>query len=152
MQGKSIAVEGNGRDQKVKFSKGTKVEVKSDEVGFQGAWFGATIVDVMGNDEFLVQYDTLVTDDFADYLREEARSSDIRPYPPHIQHVYPFEPLEIVDAWYNDGWWVGRVIKVQEEFKYTVHFKTTEELDFEHCELRSHLEWIDGNWFTVPQV
>ncbi|CAK7326294.1 unnamed protein product [Dovyalis caffra] len=122
-------IKGKERNPKPKFGKGTKVEVKSEEVGFQGSWYTATTVEVMENDKFLVQYDTLVTDDETDSLREEA-----------------------VDAWYNDGWWVGRIIKVQKEMKHIVLFQNTEELEFEHCELRPHQEWIDGNWFTVPKA
>lgn len=151
MQGKQVVLEGNGRNTKL-ISKGTKVEVKSDEAGFQGSWFPATIVKVMENDKYLVQYQTLVTDDESDFLREEARIQDIRPSPPQLQRAYPFAISEIVDAWYNDGWWVGRIIKVQDDFKYTVHFKTTEKLEFEHCQLRPHQEWINGNWITVPKV
>jgi hypothetical protein len=152
MQEESMVLEGNGRTPKPKFSKGTRVEVKSEEVGFQGSWYSATIVEVMENDKFLVQYHNLVTDVETGSLREEAGASDIRPSHPRIQRAYAFELSEIVDAWYNDGWWMGCIVKVHNKLKYTVHFKTTEELEFELCELRPHQEWIDRNWFTVPKI
>jgi hypothetical protein len=72
MQEESMVLEGNGRTPKPKFSKGTRVEVKSEEVGFQGSWYSATIVEVMENDKFLVQYHNLVTDDETGSLRHKA--------------------------------------------------------------------------------
>ncbi|XP_058000854.1 protein AGENET DOMAIN (AGD)-CONTAINING P1 isoform X3 [Hevea brasiliensis] len=146
IKGKSMKLKGNKTNQRLKFCKGTIVEVKSDEVGFQGAWFSAIIIKKMGNGKFLVQYQSLLTDDGTDFLTEEASASDIRPSPPHIQHAYPFKLLEKVDAWYSDGWWFGCIIKVHKNMKYTVYFQATEELEFHHSELRPHQEWIDGRW------
>ncbi|KAG6757923.1 hypothetical protein POTOM_038252 [Populus tomentosa] len=145
LTGESIVLEGTGRAPKPKFSKGTRVE------GFQGSWYSATIVEVMENVKFLVQYHNLVTDDETGSLREEAGASDIRPSRPRIQHAYAFKLSEIVDAWYDDGWWMGCIVKVHNKLKNTVHFKTTEELEFGLCEL-PHQEWIDRNWFAVPKI
>eukprot|EP00257_Ricinus_communis_P025687 XP_025013101.1 DUF724 domain-containing protein 2 [Ricinus communis] len=143
-------VQGDERIPKAEFSKGTMVEVRSNAVGFQGAWFAATILNVMENDKFEVKYQRLLTDDETDFLREQASASDIRPSPPHIEHDYPYRLFEMVDAWYNDAWWVGRIAKVHTNSKYTVHFKTTEELEFGHYELRPHQEWVNGYWVTAP--
>lgn len=127
--------------------KGTKVEVRSDEEGYQGAWYTAIVVDSMQNGKYLVEYLTLKTDDLTEQLKEEADASDIRPYPPDINHPHCFALHERVDAWYNDGWWVGQVSSVLRGFKYRVYFwLTKEELEFEHCHLRPHQEWIDGRW------
>uniref|UniRef100_A0A2P2IM23 Agenet domain-containing protein n=1 Tax=Rhizophora mucronata TaxID=61149 RepID=A0A2P2IM23_RHIMU len=142
---------GNEENPKAKFGKGTRVEVKRDEVGFEGAWFGATIIDRLRNYKYLVEYHHLVTEDETAKLREEAILSDMRPFPPHTQRICPFQLLEIVDAWYNDGWWLGRIVKVKKGLRYTVFFKMGEELEFEHCELRTHQEWIDGNWIIVSK-
>ncbi|CAN1195142.1 Protein AGENET DOMAIN (AGD)-CONTAINING P1 [Linum perenne] len=133
---------------------GMEVEAKSDEAGFRGAWFTGMIVAVLGNDRFLVQYDNLVTDDETDYLKEEVNASDLRPRPPQvpIPNLYPL--LEVVDAWSNDAWWVGHIVRVcknEATFKYRVVFWTKEELEFDHSQLRPHLEWVDGEWCSVPQ-
>ncbi|XP_012084134.1 protein AGENET DOMAIN (AGD)-CONTAINING P1 [Jatropha curcas] len=151
IKGESIELE---RHAEAKFCIGTKVEVKSDEVGFQGAWFSAVIISKLGNDKFVVQYHSLLTDDGSALLREVASASNLRPFPPSICRVYPFKLSEMVDAWYNDGWWVGRIVKIvkiHEDLKYIVQFKTREELEFAHSELRPHQEWIDENWFAVPK-
>ncbi|XP_050217038.1 protein AGENET DOMAIN (AGD)-CONTAINING P1 [Mercurialis annua] len=146
VQEKSKDLDANELILDAQFGKGTKVEVKSDEVGFQGAWFAATIINVIENGNFEVQYDSILTDDGNDFLKEQANASDIRPLPPDIQHVHPYRLFETVDAWFNDAWWVGRVVKVYNNSKYKVDFKTTEELEFAHSELRPHQEWADGHW------
>ncbi|KAK7246237.1 hypothetical protein RIF29_41098 [Crotalaria pallida] len=138
----------NTRSQFVQhFCKGAKVEVRSDEEGYQGAWYTAVVVDFLQNGKYLVEYLTLKTDDLNEQLKEEADASDIRPYPPDINHPHHFALREKVDAWYNEGWWVGQVSSILRGFKYRVYFwHTKDELEFEHCHLRPHQEWIDGRW------
>lgn len=70
-----------------KFENGTRVEVSSDEEGYKGAWYTATIVDYIGKDKFLVEYVSLVTEDRTQLLREEALASYIRPCPPPLPPV-----------------------------------------------------------------
>ncbi|KAJ1420831.1 Agenet-like domain [Sesbania bispinosa] len=129
------------------FCKGADIEVRSDEEGYQGSWYAAIVVDYLQNGKYLVEYLTLKTDDLTEQLKEEADASDIRPYPPDISQDYRFALHEWVDAWYNDGWWVGQISSVLRNFKYMVYFwPTKEELEFEHYNLRPHQEWIDGRW------
>lgn len=133
--------------------RGAKVEVRSDEEGYQGSWYTAIVVDSLQNGKYLVEYLTLKTDDLTEQLKEVADASDIRPYPPDVKHVHPFTLREMVDAWYNEGWWVGQVSRVLVGFKYKVYFWTTkEELEFEHCHLRPHQAWIDGKWVLASLV
>ena len=133
--------------------RGAKVEVRSDEEGYQGAWYDAIVVDSLQNGKYLVEYLTLKTDDLTEQLKEEADASDIRPFPPDIEHCHRFALREWVDAWYNDGWWEGQVSSVLSGFKYRVYFwPTKEELEFKHCHLRPHQEWIDGRWVHAPLV
>ncbi|KAI4344747.1 hypothetical protein L6164_011938 [Bauhinia variegata] len=140
-----------GNVSRVPFYKGTKVEVRSDEEGYQGAWYAAVIVDLMPNGKYLVEYETLKTDDLTEQLKEEAEASDIRPYPPETNHLHPYAQYEKVDSWYNDGWWVGQVVKVLRGLKYLVYFLPTNEmLEYEHSDLRPHQEWIDGKWMIPP--
>ncbi|XP_030539829.2 protein AGENET DOMAIN (AGD)-CONTAINING P1 isoform X2 [Rhodamnia argentea] len=136
---------------KVKFSKGMKVEVRSDEDGYRGSWYTAVIDDTIG-DKFLVEYQTLKTDDETKFLKEVAESSHIRPFPPDIERVHTFAQHEMVDAWYNDGWWVGHISRILGGLKYKVYFITSsEELEFEHLDLRPHQEWIGGRWVITSK-
>ncbi|CAJ1963118.1 unnamed protein product [Sphenostylis stenocarpa] len=137
----------------VHFSKGAKIEVRSDEEGYQGAWYTAIVVDSLQNGKYLVEYLTLRTDDLTEQLKEVANATDIRPYPPDFKHVHHFALREMVDAWYNDGWWVGQVSSILLSSKYKVYFwSTKEELEFEHCNLRPHQEWINGKWVIASLV
>ncbi|XP_019080636.1 protein AGENET DOMAIN (AGD)-CONTAINING P1 isoform X1 [Vitis vinifera] len=135
------------------FSEGTLVEVSSDEDGFQGAWFAATIVKVIGKDKLMIEYKSLRTDDDTDFLREEVDALHIRPYPPETVVVDRFNLLEEVDALYNDGWWVGVISKVLSRSCYVVYFRSTnEEMKFDHSDLRLHQDWIDGKWVKASQA
>ncbi|XP_051127915.1 protein AGENET DOMAIN (AGD)-CONTAINING P1 [Andrographis paniculata] len=152
-RGLILRIKCSGNASATNFNEGMLVEVKSDEEGFQGSWFTAVIVKLLGNNKFLVEYRTLTTDDKTELLIEEVDISCIRHCPPVVQRVMPFDYLEKVDAWYNDGWWEGYIVQVFNSCKYMVHFMhTDEDMVFEHCKLRSHQEWIDGKWFPAAKV
>ncbi|KAJ6876594.1 hypothetical protein NC651_029554 [Populus alba x Populus x berolinensis] len=137
----------------VKFSKGMLVEVSSDEDGFKGAWFAASIVEPVGKDKYLVEYKSLRTEDDSGFLREEVNTMHIRPPPPQIVVVDHFKMLEEVDALYNDAWRVGVVCKVNTFPQYVVSFKDTgDELEFKHSDLRPHQDWINGKWVAPSHV
>lgn len=136
-----------------RFSVGTPVEVSSDDDGFLGAWFSATVVQVMGKGKFLVEYQSLLADDDTQLLREEVDTLHIRPHPPQTSVIGQFSLLEEVDALHNDGWWVGVVSKVLDNSRYVVYFRSSnEELEFQHSQLRQHQDWIDGKWITASKV
>ncbi|CDP16821.1 unnamed protein product [Coffea canephora] len=80
-----------------KFNKGMMVEVKSDEQGYHGSWYTTAIACPIADDRFLVEYQTLRTDDESEPLLDVAKSSYIRPCPPHIQKLDSYKLLEKVD-------------------------------------------------------
>ncbi|KAI4338569.1 hypothetical protein MLD38_023612 [Melastoma candidum] len=142
--------EGNETVCHTDFFNGMKVEVRSDEDGFQGSWFAAVIVGAAGNNKYLVEYETLKTDDGSQFLREEQDASYIRPVPPTIQRMYPFSRLEAVDVWYSEGWWIGYISQILDNWNYIVYFRTTnEEMVFNHTDLRPHQEWVGGQWLSA---
>ncbi|CAH8259591.1 unnamed protein product [Arabidopsis lyrata] len=131
------------------FKNGMMVEVRSDERGYEGSWFSAKIVSYLGGNRYTVEYQTLTTDDEGELLKEEARGSDIRPIPPPlIPKAYRYESCEDVDAWYNEGWWSGRVYTINNNYtRYGVYFKTTDErLEFAYNDLRPCQVWRNGKW------
>ncbi|KAA8536720.1 hypothetical protein F0562_029198 [Nyssa sinensis] len=135
------------------FKEGTLIEVSSDEDGFQGAWFAATIIKQISKEKFLIVYQNLRNDDDTEFLREEADVMHIRPYPPDTPVVDHFNLLQEVDALYNDGWWVGVISKVLSGSRYIVYFKDTkEEMEFKGTDLRLHQDWIDGKWVMVSRA
>lgn len=136
-----------------KFDKGTLVEVTSDEDGLQGAWFGATILDKVSNDEYMIEYQSLADEGGTELLKEKANVKHIRPYPPETAEVDYFRVLQEVDALYNDGWWVGVITKAMQGKKYFVYFRgTNEEMEFKQSDLRPHHDWINGNWAVASRV
>lgn len=135
------------------FSKGMSVEVKRDKKGFYGSWHTAAIVESVGYDKFLVEYQKLKTMNGSQFLEEEVDASCIRPCPPENQSFHQFEHLDRVDAWFNDGWWEGHLTEVLDGLKYIVCLMTTkEELVFEHSMLRPHQEWSKEKWVTAKEV
>lgn len=132
------------------FSPGTAVEVKSDEDGYQGSWYAAIVVGSVGVGKFLVEYQTLKTEDETELLKEVANEQDIRPCPPEIPQRDRYMVHEEVDAWYNDGWWEGAIFEVLDDWKYVVYFASTnEKLVYQHSDLRPHQNWIDGKWILA---
>ncbi|XP_019188148.1 PREDICTED: DUF724 domain-containing protein 6 [Ipomoea nil] len=135
------------------FHQGMKVEVSSDEEGFKGAWFAATVVKQLDSGNYVIEYQNLRNDDDTEFLQEEADHLHIRPCPPDIERVNSFKVQEKVDALYNDGWWVGVISKVLKGKKYVVHFSNTNELlEFKHVDVRPHQDWIDGKWITASKA
>lgn len=127
---------------------GAIVEVSSDS----GAWFAATVVKVVRKDKFLVEYHGLLADDDSQ-LREEIDALHIRPHPLDTDVDGQFSILDEVDAFYNDGWWVGVISKALADSRYVVYFRSSnEELEFENSQLRLHQDWIGGKWVMPCKV
>ncbi|WCJ22355.1 Agenet domain-containing protein [Euphorbia peplus] len=145
----------NDKDNKDKhnlvLTKGKLVEVSSDEDGFKGAWYEATIAETPAKSsakkkkKVLVQYKTLLKEDLS-LLVEPVDPGFIRPLPPETSERV-FEVNDIVDAGYRDGWWTGVVRKVLDGCRYTVYFDNPPDIiDFDGKDLRNHFEWVYGNW------
>lgn len=130
-----------------KFKKGEIVEVTSDDEGYKGAWFVATIIDTLENERFLVEHrDLLMNDGGIEVLKEEIEAKFIRPCPPHVPMFGSLKRLQEVDAWCNDGWWEGMVVELVNSEECYVRFRNNEVLKFESSKLRPHQDWIDGKW------
>ncbi|PIA37760.1 hypothetical protein AQUCO_03000352v1 [Aquilegia coerulea] len=142
---------------------GQEVEV-SNKKGFEGTWLVGTIRRSTSSSSssssakkkktLFVEYKTLVDEKGSKPLQEYVELSHLRPVPPK-QKDRPFQLNEEVDAFFSHGWRKGVIIKVLKDSKYSVCFKTTEEekdfpfkeeREFQHSDLRVHLEWTDGRW------
>eukprot|EP01018_Ginkgo_biloba_P026968 Gb_02291 [translate_table: standard] len=135
----------------MKWKKGDPVEVSSDEEGFRGAWFPATIVSKLGA-KFLVEFRDLVTEDEQSKLKEMVDARQIRPEPPLLAREH-FVLHENVDAYDKDAWWAGVVMKVLADNKYIVGFsQTKEELEYAVSELRAQQYWISGKWVQASEI
>ena len=80
-------------------------------------------------------------------MKEEVDGPNIRSQPQHIADVECFKVLQEVDALFNSCWWVGVIFKVLDDKIYVVYFyETKDEMEFRHCDLRQHQDWILGQW------
>ncbi|KAH0651182.1 hypothetical protein KY285_031296 [Solanum tuberosum] len=127
------------------FSRGDLVEVGSKEDGFLGSYYEAIVVCQPLKKDYIVQYKTLLKDDQSGPLTEFVTHSELRPVPPVIP-VSRFNLNDQVDAFGNDGWWVGRITgKIGS--KYFVYFESSgDECGYFISDLRVHQDWIDGKW------
>lgn len=135
--------------------KGSLVEVTSDEEGFKGAWFLATILKLPSSSQrnpnvgkFYVEYKSLVSDDDSSRpLREYVSSALVRPVPPIDKHRDPFQIGDLVDAYYSDGWWTGVITKLLHGPRFIVTFQNPPDvIEFGPSDLRFHREWVNGSW------
>ncbi|XVF72786.1 hypothetical protein PTKIN_Ptkin12aG0148100 [Pterospermum kingtungense] len=143
------------QQQQQPFGKGTPVEVSSDEEGFRGAWYLATILESPSKStskkrkKALVQYKTLLAEDGSSPLTEHVDPAFIRPLPPSEKEGVQsgFGVNDFVDAKSRDGWWTGVMRKVLEKSKYRVYFDNPPDvIEFDRKDLRVHWDWIDGKW------
>ncbi|KAL6504977.1 hypothetical protein OROGR_024794 [Orobanche gracilis] len=133
------------------FDVGRKVEVSFHRKDCQVAWFPATINQDLGNGSYLVEYRSAISDDEVQTAKVDVDSLHLRPCPPLLK-VNNFVILEKVDALFDFGWWSGVINKVLENSRYMVFFKPMNmEREFQQSELRSHMDWKNGKWFTSSQ-
>lgn len=157
------------------FSIGSEVEVSTEEKGYSGAWYEATIIappksttPASNNSDssnkskrkiwgYWVEYKHLLDDkDGSTRLREYIRKRSIlRPAPPTWMEDERlcFRVTDIVDAFHLAGWWTGVVVRVVGTgtgsigCKFRVAFKDPdEELEFSQNDLRLHVDWVGGKW------
>ncbi|CAL9066568.1 uncharacterized protein LOC135605669 [Musa acuminata AAA Group] len=145
------------------FAVGAKVEVRSDEDGFRGAWYEATVVRQLSQRRFEVVYAFLVEDhDPSQPLREVVQRSNLRPQPPPLLAADAassgggrYSLHDLVEAFHNDGWWAGVIFAVLHgptTSRYLVSFPTSrEEVVFEESQMRPQLQWVRGRWVPVDE-
>ena len=133
---------------RVDFREGDKVEVCSREEGFLGSYYEATVLCHLDTGHYVVQYKTLLQDDdVSKPLVETLYPRDLRPSPPKVHARGEFTPYQIVDAFDNDGWWVGEITGRRAAHHYCVYFHTTnEEIAYPSSKIRAHHEWVNGEW------
>nr|GLL27253.1 DUF724 domain-containing protein 3 [Ipomoea trifida] len=79
----------------------------------------------------------LMTDDFSAPLTENVPLEQIRPQPPQVQSTF-FNMYQVVDAFDNDGWWVGQITRKMKN-RYYVYFENYgEEILYQKDNIRMH--------------
>ncbi|KAK7264397.1 hypothetical protein RJT34_32006 [Clitoria ternatea] len=131
---------------RIDFQRDDKVEVCSNEEGFIGSYYEATVVSHLDNGLYMVRYKTLLEDDESQPLTETLFPKELRPVPPRV-HSSNFSLYQCVDAFDNDGWWVGRITGQSDSSHYLVYFESSnEEIAYHSSKIRVHHEWLHGEW------
>lgn len=135
------------------FSTGKKVEVSFEKENYRDVWFPATVLEDSGNDSFFVEYQSPgIGDEEPGLFKKIVDSLHIRPSPPNLKDKN-FVLLDKVDAFFDFGWWSGVITKELADSRYLVLFKhTNKERELNQSELRPHMEWRDGKWFSASRV
>lgn len=134
------------------FSKGKKVEVSLEKVEHSEIWCPATVQEDTGHGSFLVEYQCLGKNGEPESVKLKVDTFHIRPSPPQLKGK-KYDLLEKVDAYIEFGWWTGVLTKELPDNKYLVFFKeTNKESLVNQSEIRPHMEWKEGNWFSTSQV
>ncbi|XP_042061477.1 DUF724 domain-containing protein 3-like isoform X2 [Salvia splendens] len=132
------------------FDVGRKVEVSFAGEEFQDVWYPATILEDLGNLTFLVECNSVNSDNHSS-AKARVDSLHIRPCPPLLKDK-KLILFEKVDAFFDFGWWSGIITKELENSRYLVFFKQMNcDKEFNQSELRLHMEWKDDKWFTSSQ-
>ncbi|MCD9644167.1 hypothetical protein HAX54_032184 [Datura stramonium] len=135
------------------FQKGDEVEVASQEYGFIGSYYTATIVsNSLDASHYKVEYKTLLTDDESAPLEDVVTAAEVRPVPPDQHEIMSgnnFRLYDMVDVFANDGWWFGFISgKIGQD--YYVYFPTTgDNIAYPSHVLRFHQEWSNGKWIFL---
>lgn len=129
----------------MRYPRGKRVEISSKDEGFEGSYYPAIIITYLSNQDYIVQYRTLLNEEGLGPLREVVSGDQIRPAPDEIP-VTGFSIDDVVDAYDKDGWWVGKIKKIKGS-KYYVYFKRTGEMNaYPLSLLRVHQRFVDGSW------
>ncbi|KAL6662181.1 hypothetical protein ACP70R_000040 [Stipagrostis hirtigluma subsp. patula] len=152
------------------FPLGAEVEVRSDDPGFVGSFYEATVAGYLPSGRgYVVAYSTLTRreDGGGSPVRELAAADDVRPRPPAAPPSAPreFAMHEMVEAFHNEGWWEGVVCGVPPVVEapaaagvpprrvYTVSFPTSREvLEFEETALRPHRVFRGERWVPAAEA
>ncbi|KAJ4703647.1 Agenet domain-containing protein [Melia azedarach] len=123
------------------FAHKETVEVCKKQEGFVSSYYTATVLAAIGRTKYLVRYETRFSEDRTRLLTEPVEESDIRPLPP--PHL---EVAEKVDAYVNDGWFVGKIVRKVDPNYYVKLDSTGNVVHCPFYKVRIHLEWEDGKW------
>ncbi|KAG2712521.1 hypothetical protein I3760_04G130800, partial [Carya illinoinensis] len=119
-----------------------------------GSYYEGTVVaEYRINNTYAICYKDLLTEDESHALIEVVGEEELRLVPPKVNMAKDdqFVPFEEVDAFDNDGWWVGKISGRKGASKYNVFFDGygVEILYPSNSQLRPHLEWIGGQWVSA---
>lgn len=121
------------------------VEICKKQEGLVSSYYTATVLAAIARTKYLVRYETRFSEDRTRLLVESVDEADIRPLPPPNLEV-----SEKVDAYVNDAWWVGKIVRKVDPNYYVKLDSTGTVVHCPFYKVRVHLEWEHGKWVYPP--
>lgn len=153
----------------VSFNIDDRLELLSQDSGIRGCWFRCKVVGKQLH-RLKVLYEDVLNEDESGNLEEWVLASkvaspdklgiripgrpSIRPFPPENKISSNFTVGTAVDAWWNDGWWEGVVIKISELLNEVhVYFPGENETSvFQLRDLRISRDWVNNCWTELKDT
>ncbi|GAV61046.1 Agenet domain-containing protein [Cephalotus follicularis] len=111
-----------------------------------GSYYGAKVESKISTRRYQVKYINLLKEDEPEPLTEVVPSQYIRPQPRMTMAPVGLRLMDKVDAFHNEGWWVGQVIARDGSMVIVYFEETGEKIAFPLYRVRHHQDWIKGNW------
>lgn len=121
------------------------VEICKKQEGLVSSYYTATVLAAIARTKYLVRYETRFSEDRTRLLVESVDEADIRPLPPPNLEV-----AEKVDAYVNDAWWIGKIVRKVDPNYYVKLDSTGTVVHCPFYKVRVHLEWEHGKWVYPP--
>lgn len=140
----------------MELTEGMKVEVRSDEKGYEGAWFEGFVKTILkSGGPCKIQYDKFQNKDGKPCV-EIIILVNMRPAPPDIEMPLHLSEGFYIDAYDTDCWWRGFLVERERvsprwEERWFVSFPDTATLkSYPRSAFRMAQEWKGGKWTLVP--
>ncbi|CAF1758362.1 unnamed protein product [Brassica napus] len=132
-------------------AKGCEVEVSLQEDGFKGSWFRAILEQNpirLKGEKLWVCYKTLLNEDGVNPCKETIERCFIWPVPAEcLNEGVVFKEGSVVDAYFNNGWWIGVIVVERPDGSFFVYFDDPPDImRFNKSQLRPHADWTGSEW------
>ncbi|GLJ39736.1 hypothetical protein SUGI_0812210 [Cryptomeria japonica] len=153
----------------VSFDIDDRLELLSQDSGIRGCWFRCKVIGKQSH-RLKVWYEDVLNEDESGNLEEWVLASKvaspdklriripgrpaIRPFPSENRISSNIAVGTAVDAWWNDGWWEGVVIKISEPLiAVHVYFPGENETSvFQLKDLRISRDWVNNCWTELKET
>ncbi|CAM8898865.1 unnamed protein product [Rhodiola kirilowii] len=120
------------------------IEIYSSVQDEPGSYYPGILLAAIGRSQYLVQYKTRLNESGKPLVRV-VDENEVRPEPPDVGKYRVLES-DVVDAYVNGGWKIGRIVKKVEPNYYV-------KVDFDGSvfhlawfRVRLHLDLVEGRW------
>ncbi|KAL8152558.1 hypothetical protein V2J09_010318 [Rumex salicifolius] len=130
------------RTTRMRFRKGSKVEVFGKREVPSGSWYSAEIIHGNGH-YYTIKYDM-------EDLFERVPRKAIRPFPPLLQALEDWVSGDVVEVFHGFSWKMATVLTVMPKNSLFVRFVgSSQELEVRKSDIRPRLCWQDDEWQVI---